>query len=152
VAVVRAILLLTVHRDPGRVHIQRYPLLCIDGLGLADEFAVDAGHTAEVLLLGQNLSLKRLQTGGQCRAAISSLLRTDQPEPRIWRELFGVVDILIARDAAIDGLAQQIGHWKLGVLPAPRITQVLGDRFAEARRSSNSRTRSKPPSEVIRDL
>ncbi len=31
---VRAILLQTVHRDLGRVHIQHYPLVRIDGLGL----------------------------------------------------------------------------------------------------------------------
>ena len=42
-----------------------------------------------------------------------------------------VVDILIARDAAVDGLAEQVGERKLGVLPAPRITQVLGDRVAK---------------------
>ncbi|HUE02781.1 MAG TPA: hypothetical protein VMR62_24660 [Bryobacteraceae bacterium] len=48
------------------------------------------------------------------------------------RESLGVVDILIPRDAAVDGLAEQIGERKLGVLPAPRITQVLSDQFAEA--------------------
>jgi hypothetical protein len=35
------------------------------------------------------------------------------------REPFGVVDILIPRDAAVDGLAEQIGERKLGILPAP---------------------------------
>ena len=48
------------------------------------------------------------------------------------REPLGVVDILIARDVAKDGLAEQIGQWTLGVLTAPRVTQVLGDQFAEA--------------------
>jgi hypothetical protein len=47
-------------------------------------------------------------------------------------EPLGVVDILIGRDAAVDGLAEQIGERKLGVLPAPRITQVLGDQLAKA--------------------
>ena len=70
------------------------------------------------MALGQHLGLKRLQAGGQCRAAISSLLRTDQPERRILREPFGVVDILIAGDAAVDRLAEKIGERKLGVLPA----------------------------------
>ena len=114
------------------VHIQHDPLLGIDGFRLGDQFAVDAGQATEVLLLGQHLGLKGLQAGGQRRATIPSLLRTDQPERRILREPLGVVDILIARDAAVDGLAEQIGERKLGVLPAPRITQVLGDQFAEA--------------------
>jgi hypothetical protein len=35
------------------------------------------------------------------------------------REPLGVVDILIPRDAAVDGLAERIGERKLGVLPAP---------------------------------
>jgi hypothetical protein len=48
------------------------------------------------------------------------------------RKPLGIIDILIARDAAVDGLAEQIGKSKLGVLPAPQIAQVLGDQFAEA--------------------
>jgi hypothetical protein len=58
----------------NRVHIQHYPLLRIDGLGLGDEFAVDSGQAAEVLLLGQHLGLERLQAGSQRRATIPSLL------------------------------------------------------------------------------
>jgi hypothetical protein len=49
---VRAILLLTVHRDLSRAHIQQNPLLRIDGFYLVDEFTVDADQTDEVLLLG----------------------------------------------------------------------------------------------------
>jgi len=48
-------------------------------------------------------------------------------------------------------LAEQIGQWKLGVLPAPRIGQVLGDEITKLKRSSSSRTRIRPPSEVTRD-
>jgi hypothetical protein len=48
----RAILLLTVHRNLGRVLIQHDPLLPIDGFYLADEFAVDIGQATEVLLPG----------------------------------------------------------------------------------------------------
>ena len=79
-----------------------------------------------------SVQLKGLQAGSQRRATIPSLLRTDQAEGRILRKPLGIVDILIARDAAVDGLAEQIDERKLGVLPAPRITQVLGDQFAEA--------------------
>ena len=73
----------------------------------------------EVLLLGQHLGLKRLQAGSQRRTTIPSLLRTDQPERRVLREPLGVVDILIARDAAVDGLPQQVRQRKLRVLPVP---------------------------------
>ena len=43
VAIVGALLLPAVHLYPGRVHAQYDPTLHIEGLGLADEFAVDAG-------------------------------------------------------------------------------------------------------------
>ena len=56
------------------------------------------------------------------RPAIPSLLRTDQTERRILRKPFGVVDILIAGDATVDGPAEQIGERKSGVLPTPHIT------------------------------
>jgi hypothetical protein len=39
----------------------------------------------------------------------------------------GVVEILIACDAAVDGLAEQIGERKLCILPAPSVGKVLGD-------------------------
>jgi hypothetical protein len=91
-----------------------------------------AGQATEVLLLGQHLRLKSLQAGSQRRATIPSFLGTDQAERRILRQPFGIVDILIASDAAVDGLAEQIGERKLRILPAPWVSQVLGNQFAEA--------------------
>ena len=54
------------------------------------------------LLLGQHLGFERLQARGQGRPTIPNLLGTDQPESRILRKPLGVVDILIARNAAVD--------------------------------------------------
>ena len=121
----------SVHRNLGRVHVQHYALWRI-GFSLADEFAVDAGQALEVLLLGQHLGLKSLQAGSQRRTTIPSFLGTDQPEGRILRNSLGIVDILIAGDATVDGLAQKVRQRKLGVLPMPRVGQVLGDEIAEA--------------------
>jgi hypothetical protein len=61
----------------GAVHVQHYPLWRIDGLGLGDEFAIDAGQATEVVLLGQHLGLKSLQAGGQRRTTfpLADLLR-----------------------------------------------------------------------------
>jgi len=64
------------------------------------------GQVAQVRLLGQHLGLKGLQAGGQRRLTMPDPLGTDQPELRILGEPLGVVDILIARDAAVDVLAQ----------------------------------------------
>lgn len=48
------------------------------------------------------------------------------------REPLGVVKILVARNAALDGLVNQAGQREPRALAAPRITQLLGDEFAEA--------------------
>ena len=106
VAVVGALLLLAVHRNLGRVHVPHDPLRGIESFRPADEFAVDAVQAAEVLLVGQHLGLERLQPGGQRCPTIPNPLGTDQPERWILREPLGVVDVFIAGDTAIDGLAQ----------------------------------------------
>jgi hypothetical protein len=54
-----------------------------------------------------------------------------QPERRILREPPGVVEILIACDAAVDGLAQQVRQRELRVLPLARVNQVLGNEIPE---------------------
>jgi hypothetical protein len=54
------------------------------------------------------------------------------PRPKNQESGICFFSVLIARDAAVNGLAEQIGQWELGVPPASRITQVLGDQFAEA--------------------
>jgi hypothetical protein len=48
------------------------------------------------------------------------------------RQPLGIIDILIARHAAVHRLAEQIGQGKLGVLAAPRIIQVLGNEIVQA--------------------
>jgi hypothetical protein len=47
------------------------------------------------------------------------------------REPLGIVHILIARHAAVDRLAHQVRQGKLGVLPTPRVAQVLGNQITE---------------------
>jgi hypothetical protein len=54
-------------------------------------------------------------------------------------------------DAPLDRMAEQIGQWKLGVLHAPRIAQMLSNKITEARPRSSSRTGMNPPSEAILD-
>ena len=117
VAVVRTVLLLAIHRNLGRVHVQHVPLGGIQNFCLADEFPVTAGQPGEVLLLSQYLGFKRLQAATQGRPTFPDLLGADQPERRILREPLGIVDIFIDCDVAVDGLTEEIGERKLGVLP-----------------------------------
>ena len=64
-------------------------------------------------------------------ATIPDLLRANQPECRVLREPLGIIDIRIARHAAVDGLAEQIGERKLGVLAPSRIAPVYGDEITQ---------------------
>ena len=48
------------------------------------------------------------------------------------RKPLGVVDILIACHAAVDGLAEQAGQRQLSVLATPCIREVLGDKIAQS--------------------
>ena len=118
-AVLGAVLLLAVNGNLGAVHIQHHALWRIQGLYLANEFAVDAGQPTEILFLGQHFGLEGLQARGQRRPTFPELLRTDQPEGRILCQPLRIVDIFVASDSALDGLAQQVRQGKLGVLPAP---------------------------------
>lgn len=71
-ALVRAILLLAVYRGLRQIHVPRYPLRGIEGVGLAGRFAVDAGQAGEVLRLGRQPGLNSLQAASQRRAASRS--------------------------------------------------------------------------------
>jgi hypothetical protein len=58
-----------------------------------------------------------------CKQAVKmtrlSCHRFRSNEVRLWlREPVPAADILIPRDAAVDGLAEQVGQRKLSVLPA----------------------------------
>ena len=89
------------------------------------------GQAAEVLLLGQHLGLEGLQAGGQRRTPLPDLLRADQSEGRILAQPLGVIEILVARQAAVHRLPQQVGKGQLSVLTLTRIRQVLFDQIAE---------------------
>ena len=47
-------------------------------------------------------------------------------------QALGVMEVLIAGQATVDRLAQQIGQGKRGVLAAARIAQVLFDELSQA--------------------
>jgi len=66
-------------------------------------------------------------------------------------QALGVIDILVTGQPAVDGLPKQIGQGKRGVLAAARVAQMLFNEPPKPSRSSNSRTRISPPSEVTRD-
>ncbi len=68
---------------------------------------------------------------GQRRTPVPDFLRTDQSERRVRCQSFGVVEILVARQAAVDRLPQQIGQRELLVLALSRVAQLLLDEFLQ---------------------
>ena len=85
----------------------------------------------EVLLLGQHLGLEGLQPGGQSRASIPDLFRTDQPEGRVLGEPLGVVEVFVTSQATVDGLPQQVGEAETAYSSHGGVGQMLRDQFAE---------------------
>ncbi len=80
---------------------------------------------------------------------LPDLLRTNKPQRGVLGEALRVVHVFVSCQTAVHRLPQQVSQRQLGVLP-PRVGQVLLGKFANPGRSSNSRTRIRPPSEVTR--
>jgi hypothetical protein len=116
---------------------------------LGNQLSIERGQTGQVCYLCQQFGLERLQARGQRCTALQNLLGADEPKGRVLGQALGVVDILIARQAAVYRLPHQVGQRQLSVL-SPPVRQVPFDEFAEPNRSSSSRTSSRPPSEVTR--
>jgi hypothetical protein len=60
------------------------------------------------------------------------LLGADQPEARILAQPLGIVEVFVTGQATVDRLAEQTGEWKLCVLAAARVPQVLWDEISQA--------------------
>ena len=118
-SVVGALLLVAVDRDLSAVDVQHHPLRRIHRFGLRDQLPVDRPQPGQVFWFGEQFRLERLQPRSQGRSTVPGLLRTDQPEGRILGKALGIVHVLISRQPAVDGLAQQVRQRKLRVFPAP---------------------------------
>ena len=101
-------------------------------MGRAAVAILTGGNAVRNELTGQHLGFERLQRGGQRHATIPDSLLPDQPKRWILRERLSIIDILIARQVAVHGLAEQISQWKLSVLAAPRIAKMLRDEIAQS--------------------
>ena len=67
--IVGAVLLLTVHRNLGAVHVQHDGPWRFDGFRPGDQLAVDRGQPVEILFLGKQVGLEGLRPGCQRRPA-----------------------------------------------------------------------------------
>jgi hypothetical protein len=132
--IVGTLLLFSVDRDSRAVHIQHYPLRCIHGLRLRQQFPIDSVQTLEVLVLAQHFGLEPMEARRQRRPTLPDFVGADQAEGRVLAT----------------GAQQQVRERQLRVLSPPTIHDVFEDKL-NPKRSSNSRTKSRPLSEVTRE-
>ena len=131
-AVVSAAFLLAVNGAFCRVHIEHDTLGLVLRLGLSDQLAVDRHQPKQVLFTGQQLCLEALQTRRKRPAAFPVLFRAEQAKGRIGGDSHGIVEILVACEAAVDRLPHQIDERKLLVCALSRIRQMLVDQLAQS--------------------
>ena len=125
--VVGAAFLLPMHRAFAGIHVEHDAVGSVAGLGLADQVAVHRHQPDEVAFMRQQLGLEPVQRGGERRAPVPPLWRTHQAERRVGGESYRVVQVFVARQAAVDRLAQEVRQPALRVQPLAGVTQVLGD-------------------------
>ena len=68
-----------------------------------------------------------MQRRGQRRTPVPTLRRTNEAERGLGRETRRVVEVFVARQAAVDRLPQEIRQRELGVQSVAGVAQVLGD-------------------------
>src|SRR3984893_10180957 len=113
------------------VYVEHDAVRAVETLGLAQRLPVQRHQPDQILFLGQQLRLEPVQGRGQRRAPVPDPLRTDQSEGRVGCESFGVVEVLVARQATVDRLPQQIGQRELLVQALSRVAQVFLDELLQ---------------------
>ena len=131
VSVVGTAFLLAMDRTLGGVHVQNDPLGVVERLRLPDQLSVQRHQPQQILFARQHLRLEAVERRGQRRTAIPDLLRSDQPKRRVSRHSDGVVDVLVACQAAVNRLPQQISKRELLVCALPGVAEMLVNQFSE---------------------
>ncbi len=119
--------MLPMHRALAGIHVEHDAVGSVERLGLPDHVAVYGHQPHEVFFTGQQLGLELMQRRGQGRTPIPPRRRSDQPKRRIGREACRVVEVFVARQAAVDRLPQEIRQPDLRIQSVAGVAQVLGD-------------------------
>ena len=105
-------------RALARVHLDHDAVGAIKRFGLPQCLPVQRHQPNQVLFPGQQLRREPVQGRGQRRAPVSNPIRTDRSERCVCCESFGVVEVLVDRQAAVHRLLQEIGQREV-VIQAP---------------------------------
>ena len=105
-AVVGRLLLSPVDRTLGAVDVEGHA----PGPGrfALHQLHIEAREPLVVPLLSEDFRLEPVQGGGEGDTRLPPLARGQHPKRRVFGQPFGVVGVLAARQAAIDGLAEEI--------------------------------------------
>ena len=85
-----------------------------------------------VPLLREDVRLEPMQCRGERDARFPPLAGSQHPKRWVLGQRFGVVSILVARQAAVNRLAEEVWQRKLPILSGPRIREVSLDQGAQA--------------------
>ncbi len=134
VAVVRRLLLRAVDRALGAIDIEDHASGEPAYRFALHDVRVEASESLIVVLLSEHLHFEPVQRGGERDAGLSSLTRGQHSKRRIHGQPLRVVGVLVARQTAIDRLAEEIHQQELAVASAARIGEVsLDDSRGPAR-------------------
>ena len=115
------------HRALAGIHVEHRTVGSVERLRLSDQIAVHGHQPDEVVVTGQQLGLEPVQRRGQRRAPVPPRRRANQAERGIGRETLRVVEVFVARQAAVHRLSQEIGQPELRVQSVARVAQMRGD-------------------------
>jgi hypothetical protein len=93
-----------------------------------DQGRIEASQSLVVLLLREDLRLEPVERRGERHARFPPLARGQHPKRRVLGQPLGVVRILVAGQAAVDRLAEEIRQRKLPVVSGARIREVSLDQ------------------------
>src|SRR5262245_37308162 len=136
--------------DPalGAVDVEDHPLRRRACRRMLKGVRVQASQPLVISLLGKGVRLEPVERGGERDARVSPLPRGQHPKRRVLGQSLRVVRVLVAGQAAVDGLAKEIRQGELGVASGAWISRCRWISVLKPRRSSNSRGNSSPASEV----
>src|SRR5438128_5851621 len=87
---------------------------------MLDQGRIEASKSSVVPLLREDLGLEPVQGGGEGDTRLPPLARGQHPKRRVLGQPLGVVGVLVAGQAAVDRLADEVRQRKLPIVSGAR--------------------------------
>jgi hypothetical protein len=96
-----------------------------------DQGRVEASQSLVVPLVREDIRLEPVEGRSERDARVSPFTGGQHPKCRVLGQALGVVRVLVAGQAAVDRLAEEIGQRKLPIVSGARIREVSLDQGAK---------------------